>query len=597
VTDGERYKSFTPETVDGLRMLLTNKANVIAGFNNHAYDDVILRRMARFPSPTPEEIYTLSDMLINDTGDVRRLAYGPVPWNYSIDVFQLLDGKGSLKEWGCRERLGNALECPVPFDEPIADVHREQVITYCKNDVAITVGLLTKHWGKVELRHTLSTMFNLGLNVYAMSGQKIAQTAFLAMHRARTGDSTGVTMEAMHANPDNALREIALPKLISPRVAFSNPSFVEMFEDVKNGFVYGDEPGTSWKLVLPRTANNIFCVAGVQFQLGVGGLHTLDCARVFTASDTHAIIDLDVTSYYPSIIINECLSPSQMGSGFAKDMAELKRMRVEAKHNNQVLVADALKLVLNSTFGKLNDMYSPLRSIPDALRVTLNGQLFLLMLAERLIGCGAEVLSANTDGITVRVSRNIDIAPVVKEWESVTGLELERADYVKYCRRDVNNYIAVTTKGKIKRKGALSPDTGKGDGYVVKRAVEEVLLHGRSSYEIVRAFAYGNEQLDIKADPGAFTYYMRAKNGGSFLYGEEPVGKLVRWYVGKKGVPLIRQNASGTLTKVANGGAAVLCLKSLDFNPDNIDLQAYVQNVDALVSAIDTHPPGGTLLS
>ena len=68
-----------------------------------------------------------------------------------------------------------------------------------------------------------------------------------------------------------------------------------------------------------------------------------------------------------------------------------------------------------------------------------------------------KMLQANTDGITVVIPRDKkrQYWEICKEWENITNLELEYVPYEKMIIRDVNTYISVSDKGKIKRKGAF----------------------------------------------------------------------------------------------------------------------------------------------
>jgi len=96
-------------------------------------------------------------------------------------------------------------------------------------------------------------------------------------------------------------------------------------------------------------------------------------------------------------------------------------------------------------------LYDPL----VGLRVTINGQLFMLMLIEQLSEQGFKVISANTDGLVTLVPENKyeDYINICQKWMDYTKFILEYTEYNKYIRRDVNNYITIKTNGTIKEKG------------------------------------------------------------------------------------------------------------------------------------------------
>lgn len=559
LSDGRTWREYTEFTFPDLAEFLNDPGLALAGFNNHAYDDLILRHLVAHPDCTAAEVYRLSNRIINpqepeETDANFQLQYADKPWGYSIDVFQLLNGKGSLKEWACREGFERVAESPVDFQVPVPDDQIGAIRDYCRNDVLCTLRLLQQHWHLVTLRTTLAERFRLGWRVYCLSEPKLAQHTFLTLHQQRTRESVARVRSAAQAHPNNLAREFSLPQIISRRVAFTTPPFQALLDHLRRGLAIGDEKGTAWSLACPGLdLTKPLDLAGRQFQFGVGGLHSVDGPGIVVSTDSEALIDLDVTSYYPAIIITEGLHPQHLGPAFVADLAMLRDQRVAAKRAGDKAVADALKIVINSTFGKLNDAWSPLRSIPDALRVTINGQLFLLMLIEALQAAGAEIVSANTDGVTIRWQRNaVDqyLPGIIATWQQITAMELERTDFVRLCRRDVNSYIALTAAGTVKSKGAFNPESGKGDGAVIKRAVEAYLLHGTDP----------GATIDAESDITAFLFYQRVKNGGDLFHGDTRLGKTARWYATTTGPAIRRQNPTGTWATIPQGHQARLAL-------------------------------------
>ena len=104
-----------------------------------------------------------------------------------------------------------------------------------------------------------------------------------------------------------------------------------------------------------------------------------------------------------------------------------------------------LKLALNGVYGDSNNVYSVFYDPLYTMKITLNGQLLLCLLAEKLMQYrDLEMIQINTDGLTVRIPRNMKsyVDDIRAWWEEVTGLELEEAVYSRMFIRDVNNYIA-----------------------------------------------------------------------------------------------------------------------------------------------------------
>lgn len=134
---------------------------------------------------------------------------------------------------------------------------------------------------------------------------------------------------------------------------------------------------------------------------------------------------------------------------------------VEKELASQTSNANSLKTNLNGTFGKLGSKYSIFYAPSELIQVTLTGQLALMMLIEAMVLAGIPVVSANTDGVVMAVPDTKEMydryISVISWWEQLTGFETEETEYSALYSRDVNSYVAITTDGKVKTKGAYAP--------------------------------------------------------------------------------------------------------------------------------------------
>jgi hypothetical protein len=586
ISDGERFMVFRPGQFHTLKAMVNDRV-ILAGFNNHSYDDPIMSALLANPDMKPENVLALSAMLINETDRDRvfRLRYSDRVWFCSIDVFQILNGKASLKEFACREGSTDVREAPFDFNQPLPAEGINEVVDYCKQDVANTTMLLHKHWEKVALRAHLDEKYQVGKRIYCLPEQGIAQAVMVGNYRRRSVEPVNSMQlrQLAQDNRDNHVREWKLDQII-PAVSFDTEEFQRLYVDMgyRWSAVRLNETGTAWALKNQMGIKDEACrvqLAGREFQIGVGGLHSIDFPGRWSSNDEKVIIDLDVTSYYPSIIINRKLEPAHWDGHFSADLRVIRDERVAAKRAGDKVTAEALKIVINSTFGKLNDFYSPFRSVPDALRVCVGGQMYLLRLIELLHMHGARVLSVNTDGVTVmweRATADLLLSSIVQQWESETGFELERNDYAVYARRDVNNYVAITDKGKVKTKGAFCAETGKGDGLVIKNAAIAALTGKGSIVDAMTA-----------AKTTDFVFYQKCKNGGSLYHGEHEIGKLVRWVVVHDvfGGPIRRKNPNHSWANLPNADSASLCLNLRDIDPLTINTDWYCRQAHDLVES------------
>ena len=197
-------------------------------------------------------------------------------------------------------------------------------------------------------------------------------------------------------------------------------------------------------------------IDGFQYDFGTGGIH--GCKKGVTESGNgKRIYTLDVKSYYPNLSIKNKIYPEHLDVLFCNVYGDLYIER--SSHHKKSALNKALKLALNGTYGASGDEFSPMYDPKFMMSITINGQLSLCMLMEKLIAqVGAEVLMCNTDGFEFVAAEDPKtkklIDKLVTEWETLTGLEMEGALYDKMMSANVNNYIAVFKGGEVKRKGA-----------------------------------------------------------------------------------------------------------------------------------------------
>jgi len=245
-----------------------------------------------------------------------------------------------------------------------------------------------------------------------------------------------------------------------------------------------------------------------------------------------------VTSYYPSLAIVNGIYPEHLGSNFCTIYKDIKEQRL--RYAKGTPENAALKLALNGVYGDSNNKFSPFFDPQYTMSITINGQLLLCLLAEKLMKIDSlEMIQVNTDGVTVRVNRDMlpHLEKVCDEWQKITGLELESARYSRMFVKDVNNYTAEYEGGKLKRKGAYEYELNWHQNFsslVVQKAAEAHLVHGQEIGDFIR-----NHD-----DP--YDFYLRAKvprtsrlvlrDGDK----ETTLRNITRYYVSNQGGQLVK---------------------------------------------------------
>ena len=164
--------------------------------------------------------------------------------------------------------------------------------------------------------------------------------------------------------------------------------------------------------------------------------------------------------------------------------------RRKAKRAGDKATANALKLVLNTTYGAMLNRYNPLYDPLMGRSVCISGQLFLLELANHLVtDCKTlKVIQLNTDGIMVSFDEDEyqKVLEITGEWQERTGFELEEDTVKSICQKDVNNYVEVPFEGDPKIKGGvlvrgIAPAGAfniNNNACVVAKAVKDYLAYG-----------------------------------------------------------------------------------------------------------------------
>ena len=159
---------------------------------------------------------------------------------------------------------------------------------------------------------------------------------------------------------------------------------------------------------------------------------------------------------YPSIAIANRVYPEHLTDRFVDIYADMKGQRV--KYAKGTPENAMLKLANNGVYGDSNNKFSPFYDPQYTMAITVNGQLSLCMLWEKLRQVhGLEIIQANTDGVTFTMDRDKynTVKVLMGHWEKLTGMDLEEAEYEFMHIRDVNNYVCkYAGSDKVKRKGS-----------------------------------------------------------------------------------------------------------------------------------------------
>jgi hypothetical protein len=562
----ELYEDHVPRYQDILKIMLNHTT---VSFNGISYDLPLIKAMTE--GMDNETLKSISDEII--TSDLPSWTICktnniivPKEWDH-IDIIAVAPGIASLKVYGGRIRAPKMQDLPIEPSASIAPAQYELMRQYCVNDLETTELLYDTLTPQIELRESMSEQYDIDLR--SKSDPQIAEAVIKKELTAKTGRQyyKPVFDENLTIRYDN-------PGIVK----FNSPAFNEIFQAV---LAHEFKVKTNGQLVVPAVLNKANVVIdGRQYKMGVGGLHSMEKNQfVWSQSILGGVLcEWDVASYYPSIIMQQELSPDNLGEDFLTVYQDMLTRRLEAKASGDKVTADTLKICLNGSFGKLGSRYSALYAPQLLLQTTLTGQFCLLMLIERMVDAGVRVVSANTDGIVCATSKREAhvMAMAAENWMRYTTFDLERTDYELIAARDVNSYFAIKADGKVKRKGIFNVDNlmKNPNRNIVYTAVIDYINDGVGIADTVEGCKDIHQFVTVR------------KVTGGALWDGIDLGKSIRYYSSVSAAevdPYIRYKLNGNKVPKSSGCRPLMEMGEM---PGDVDYGAYILDAEKLLGEV-----------
>lgn len=556
---------------DQKRLFRIMKNNTTFGFNSYNYDLPIIHYALKGKSCN--EIYKMSKDIVE-----KQLKQWQSLMNFGIrlykfDHFDIKDPAPgvmvSLKLYGGRMNSVKLQDLPYGPHKSVTVKEALNLKSYCENDLDTTIDLYKNIDDRIKLRSDLNKVY--GIDLRSKGDAMIAEAVFKS------------ALSKMPSIPKSQLKMRTIPS--GTRYKYEIPEFIEfttdkcneIFNIVKESEFTLDGKGS---IKLPEKLSKTKHKIGYStYKFGVGGIHSNEKAQTMESCEDYTLIDVDVASYYPAIILNLGLYPEELTSQFLTIYSKIVETRLKAKRENDKITNESLKIVINGSFGKFGNKYSILYSPKLLMTVTITGQLSLLMLIERLERSGVSVVSANTDGIVSKVhkSKIKKFQQICNQWQKDTGFDLEETRYKALYSRDVNNYLAVKEDGKMKGKGIFSEDLlGKNPQAVI--CIESVRKFISDGIPIRRTIKNCNDITKFLT--------VRTVNGGA-EWNNQYLGRVVRW---------VYTDSGQAIHYVKNGNKVALsqsCQPIMELNPSDIqnalnviDYNAYITIAEDILDKI-----------
>lgn len=520
-----------------LREFLSQDDIILGGFNNKHYDDYIAKTM--YYGGSNIEVKRCNEWIITEKKE---------PWEFPFlqfkpKPFKSFDLKDDLpKDLSLKAIEGNLnspiVESSIPFniDRKLTLEELEEVIQYCKNDVDETIKL---YWERkvdyLDAKALVGEMYGVPVEeALGLTNAKLSAKVLNAKKVTRNDERDYVI-------PDNIDTEL-IPKVV-----------LDFFLQIRNKSIpdaklFGTGKQGSKGMTLDIILKTSYGECPVTFAWG--GVHGAKPCVTVEETENRVIINQDVGSLYPNSMINFGYCSRSMEDpeayqklvikrlGYKKNAGDLSKKLAKKfgddwyKRTDEILKdcdeetatdiknqidfnnkQSALKLVINTVYGAMLNLYNDLADRWAGRSVCISNQLAMTMLIVLLAKqCETiDFVNINTDGIMFTIDKSeVELSEaIVATWCEITKFEMERDDFKKVIQKDVNNYIGITPDGKFKTKGGYV-SLYKGGNFktnslqIIDKAIVEYLVNGVPAEKTI------NECKDI------FAFQQIIKTGGKY---------------------------------------------------------------------------------
>lgn len=573
--------------------LFLDKRYIFCGYNNIHYDNPIVNFIIEYKETIKKStrldveynLFQLSQTIIK--GDLEKWKRWKYANNFeTLDLLTMLFSQKlrvGLKEMQVTMKYSNVQEYDGNFEAPIPEEDIPKMIQYNINDVNSTEELLYRCENDIKLRLNIEEEYGIkALNKDGVNlGMEILKTKYLEKTHKTWNDIKDLR------SPCN---KIALNEIILPFIKFDNPILRDLLNEMKQQVISPDRKGY----------NKHFLMDNLEYSVGVGGIHSVNKPSIFITKEDEIISDVDVASLYPSLIIEYGFYPPHLGKEFLEVYKGIKDERIEAKHNGNKLKNLTLKLSINGLSGNLQSEFSWCYSPKTVMRIRINGQLLLLMLAEKLISIGCQIIQANTDGLFVLRKKKDEqkFKDACKWWENLTKLELEEDRFERFYQFAINDYLGVLEGYKdsknpklLKKKGLFIDSVTLGKGMqpmIIPKAINANLVDNIPVEETIRNCKDINE----------FITYQKVDKKFTVQYMDKFITHINRYYVSTNGGYLYKcEVEDGKIVKFANmltASGVTLCndITAIKEFPRNINYKYYIKEANKILAKLKIQEQG-----
>ena len=516
----------------------TSNKYFFCGYNNKHYDDALINYIIDYKDKminlSWRRVCTSIQGLSNLITSREDSTDGWKRWKFlgifeSMDLLTMLFSsklRVGLKPMQITMHYKNVEEFICDWQSDLDEDKFDDMIAYNINDVDSTAELLERCKKDIQLRLDVEKEF--GIDCLSKDNVNMGMK-ILAHQYCKYSGKTWNEIKDLRSPMD----VIPLKDVILPIIKYDDDKLQAMLERLKQQVV---SPGR-------KGYEEQFIFKGLKYSIGVGGIHSVNTPEIIIPKDDEILIDSDVASLYPSMIIKFGFYPRHLGEIFLQAYEGTLKERLEAKHTKNETKNIAYKYCLNGVSGNMQSPVSFCYDPLSVMRIRMNGQLLLLMLAEKLTQIGCRIIQINTDGVLylAKKDKTTEVQGIKDWWQNLTQLTLEDEVFTAFYQYAINDYFGVYEDGKVKQKGMFLTKIDLGKGLTPKIIPKAVIAYFTEHKNVIE---YVHNCTDIR------DFLMGEKTGKQWNveWYDKPQQRTNRYYASTNGAYLWKwkYNADGT---------------------------------------------------
>lgn len=510
-----------------------------------------------------------------------------------LDIQELLNCKCSLKRLLAATGFWNVEDLPFEPGKALTKPEKKKLTEYGKNDVSGLEFLYVKYAIQNEMRSRSFLSERFDVDVFTLGRPRVALAIANDQCEKKTGKRLSEVRQGEYKGFPLPFKDTIVSRDL--KKSFFRPPFDKLYDKLTS-FTRVDRKPFKCRI------DNGF----LSFDFGEGGGHSYHAEpRYFESNSRRRYFELDGKSYYPHILKIFGIFPKFRGFDLSKMFCDTLDDRLNFQAEGNKSFADDLKIILNAFGGLYGEGMNVLSNKANFYRMTIQGQLLLVLLLQHCEKHDMTVEYLNTDGIVVSClhTQVEKLNAIAENWSKQTKIPLHLVPIKRMWNRNANCVLWEFEDGKLKKKKEFANFTyvglwssGAWKNPIVAMAARAYLMQGTPIEDTVKNGA--TSIMDYCRITSATRDRKTREYTKKCLYlpsGEVvELNKTVRFYYSTSGSALKTHFPDGRIIQVAGATSVSVANTIEDFDPKkftNIDFDYYIAEAKKIVAGFPAPEP------